>query len=73
MNNPLNSATPEQKLYILTAELKAPIDTIRGYAALIKKDIETNRAKPEEILEKINKIAEIADKIKELRDEILRS
>ena len=73
MNNLFNSATPEQKLNILTAELKTPIDIIRGYAAIIKKDIESNRVNPEEILKNITAIAETADKIKALRDEIVKS
>ena len=73
MKNLFNSTTPEQKLHVLTNELKVPIDIIRGYAALIKKDIESNKVEPEELLIKINTIAETADKIKELRDEIVKS
>ena len=73
MKNLFNSATPEEKLHVLTNELKVPIDIIRGCAALIKKDIESNKIEPEELLNKINTIAETADKIKELRDEIIKS
>ncbi len=73
MKNQFNSATPEQKFYILTAELKGPIDTIRGYAYIIKKSIESNNINPEDLLKLIDKIAETADKMKELRDELVKS
>ena len=73
MKNLFNSATPEEKLHVLTNELKVPIDIIRGYAALIKKDIESNRVEPEKLLNMINTIAETADKIKDLRDEFVKS
>jgi hypothetical protein len=72
-DNFFDSKTPEQKLYILTAELITPIDLIRGLAYLIKKDVEVNNINPKDILERINKIAETADKIKDLRDQIVGS
>lgn len=40
MNNQFDSATPKQKLSILTNEFRTPIEIIRGYASVIKKDIE---------------------------------
>lgn len=72
-DNFFDSKTPEQKLYTLTAELITPIDLIRGLAYLIKKDVEANNINPKDILERINKIAETADKIKDLRDQIVGS
>jgi signal transduction histidine kinase len=73
MTNSPDSAAPEQKLSILTAELLTPIEIIRGFAYIIKKDIETNNIDPDKLLEHINKIIEKADWIKELRDEAVKS
>ncbi|HSK86993.1 MAG TPA: hypothetical protein VK880_01450 [Anaerolineales bacterium] len=73
MFNSLKSATPEQKLYTLSAELVTPIDIIRGYAYLIKKDIESNKIDPEDILKNINIIIETADKLKKVRAEIINA
>ena len=63
MNNPFDSATPEQKLWNLTNELRTPVEIIRGYAS-VKFDSET-------ILKEIDRIAESADKIKKLLDELV--
>jgi len=73
MDNQFNSATPEQKLSILTNELRTPLEIIRGYASVIKKDIESNKVDPATILKEISQIAESADKIKELLDELIQS
>jgi signal transduction histidine kinase len=73
VNNLFESATPEQKLSILTNELLTPIEVIRGFAAITKKEIESNNIDPARILNDINRIAEAADKIKKLRDDLLRS
>jgi hypothetical protein len=69
MDNPFESATPEQKLSILTNELLTPIETIRGFAYIIKKDVESNNISTKKLLESIVIIAEMADKIKILRDQ----
>lgn len=69
----LKSATPEQKLYTLIAELKTPVEIIRGFAYIIKKDIETNNIDTAKMLEAINKIAEKTNYIKEICDEIAKS
>jgi hypothetical protein len=69
MDNPFESVTPEQKLSILTNELLTPIETIRGFAYIIKKDVESNNISTEKLLESIIIIAEMADKIKNLRDQ----
>ena len=69
MKNIFASATPEQKLAILTNELLTPIESIRGFAFIIKKGIESNNINQEEILEAINIIAEQADMMKVLRDQ----
>jgi len=69
MDNLFDSATPEQKLSILTNELLTPIEAIRGFAYIMKKDIESNNISNEKLLESINIIAEMADKIKVIRDQ----
>jgi len=73
MTNPLDSATPEQKLSILTNELLTPIEIIKGIAYLIKKDIEANNIDTDELLERINKIIEKADWVRKLREEIVKA
>lgn len=57
MDNPYDSATPEQKLSILAAELLTPIEIIRGFAYIIKKDIETNNINPDTMLELLIKLS----------------
>ena len=69
----LESATPEQVLITLIAELKTPIEIIIGFAHIIRNDIESNNINSVKVLEAINTIAEKADWIKELCDEIVRS
>ncbi len=64
MNNLFYSTTPEQKLSILGNELRTPVEIIRGFAFVIKKDIESNKVESMELLNDINRIAEAADKIK---------
>jgi hypothetical protein len=54
MEDPFASATPEQKLSILTNELRTPVEIIRGFAFIIKRDIESNKVEPTEILNDIN-------------------
>jgi signal transduction histidine kinase len=73
MNKSLKSASPEQKLSILTNELRTPVEIIRGYAAVIRKEIESNSIEPAELLNEINTIAEAADNIKKLLDEMVSS
>jgi len=73
MNNPFESASPEQKLSILSNELRTPVEIIRGIVAVIRKGIESNSVEPAEILKEINTIAEASDKIKELLDEMMKS
>jgi hypothetical protein len=71
--NLFEAASPEQRFYILAAELVTPIDTILGYAYLLKKDVESNKMDPEEKLKKVNIIVETADKIKKIRDDLIRA
>ena len=73
MDDNWKTATPGQKLNALTNMLITPIDIIRGVSQLIKKDIESNNINPDDLLEKVTKIAEAAEKIKILRDEAVRS
>ena len=73
MDNYFKSATPEQKLNTLTNELRIPVEIIRGLAAVIKRNIESNKIESAEILNDINRITEAADKIKHLLDEMVSS
>jgi len=73
MDNPFESATPEQKLSILTNELRIPIEIIHDFAEVIRINIKSNRLEPTEILNKVDTITEAADKIKNLLDETVRS
>jgi signal transduction histidine kinase len=73
MNNSPESATPEQKLSILTNELRTPVEIIRGFASVIRMEIESDRINPAELLNEIITIAEAANKIKELLDEMVSS
>jgi signal transduction histidine kinase len=73
MFNQFNSTPAEQKLAILSSELTTPIDIIRGLAFTIKTDIESNKIDRDDLLKRVNQIAEMADKIQQLRDEIART
>jgi hypothetical protein len=55
----------------LTAELRTPVETIRGFAETIRTTNLSQKIEPEGIL--INAISEAADKIKNLLDEMVRS
>ena len=72
-DNFLDSRTPEQKLWTLAHEIATPIETIRGFAFIIKKDIESNKVNPEEILRDIKIISEAADKLHKLLEELRNS
>lgn len=72
-NDPWIYVTPGQKLYILTTQLKGLIEIIRVYATLIKQNIESDNIKPEALLKEITTIAEVADKIRDLPDEVIQS
>ena len=72
-NEPLSSPTPGQKLYILSSQLKGLIESIRLDAMLIKKNIESSNITPETLLKDITRIAEVADKIRELPDQVIHS
>jgi signal transduction histidine kinase len=66
-----DSKSPEQKLHTLTAELRTPVEIIRGCAETIRLTNLSQKIKPEGML--INAISEAADKIKNLLDEMVRS
>jgi nitrogen-specific signal transduction histidine kinase len=65
--------TSAAKLNNLTNELRTPVEIIRGLAVLIKKGIDSNSLEPAELLREINTIAETADQIKELLDNVHKS
>ena len=71
--NPFDSKTPEQKLHSLTAELRTPIEVIRGLAEMIKINSSANKIESEGILSEINDILKATDSIKNLLDEMVRS
>ena len=51
MSDAFRSATPEQKLSTLANELRTPVEIIRGFASVIKKDIEADKIDPAQLLE----------------------
>jgi nitrogen-specific signal transduction histidine kinase len=67
------SKTPEQKLSTLAAEILTPIHTIKGFAQLLKMDIESNNINSDNLLEKVDRIIEAAEKIRIFRDEAVGS
>jgi hypothetical protein len=73
MDNQFNSATPEQKLNILIAELRTPVEIIRGLAQATRTINSSNRIEPDGMLMELNAISETADRIKNLLDEVIRS
>lgn len=72
-NNLFESATPEQKLHSLTAELRIPVEIIRGFVEIIRLQNQANSIEPQGILGEINTISEAAHKIKNLLDEAVNS
>jgi len=68
MDNPYDSATPEQKLWMLRTEIITPLSVITGYTNVIRKDIESKNIDPDELLKEINYIEKSAKKIRELLD-----
>lgn len=71
MNNPLQS--PEQKLSTLINVLRTPVEIIRGFASVMRKEIDSDNINPADLLNEITTIAEAADKIEELLDEMVSS
>src|SRR5215211_174738 len=69
--NFLDAASPEQKLHTLTAELRTPVEIIRGCAETIRITNLSQKIEHDGML--INAISEAADKIKNLLDEMVRS
>jgi signal transduction histidine kinase len=69
--NFFDSASPEQKLHWLTAELRTPVEIIRGFAETIRVTNLSQKIEPEGIL--ISAISEAVDKIRNLLDEVVRS
>ena len=71
-NTPLNdlfaSATSEQKIRILQNEMTTPIEVIRGYAALIKKQV--SGMDNQELVEYVKSIEKAAKRLKMLRNAI---
>ena len=72
-DNALDSASPEQKLHWLTAELRTPAEVIRGLAQIIRLNVSSNRIEPEEIVQIVDSISEVANNVKDRLDEIVRS
>ena len=69
--NYFGDVSPEQKLHSLIAELRTPVEIIRGCAETIRITNLSQKIEPEGML--INAISEAADKIKNLLDEMVRS
>lgn len=73
MDNPLDSATTEQKLSILTNELRTPIEIIHGFAQVIKTNSSSQTIEQSGILQEIDHITAAADRIKNLLDDVVSS
>ena len=73
MDNQFHSATPEQKLHALTAELRIPVQVIGSLAEIIRLRNQVNSIEPKEILSVINTISEAADKMENILDETVSS
>lgn len=73
MDSQFDSITPEQKLHALTAELRTPLEIIRGLTEMIRINIGSNRIEPEGTLRAINSILEAANRIENLLDEVVSS
>jgi signal transduction histidine kinase len=69
--NYFGDLSPEQKLHSMIAELRTPVEIIRGCAETIRITNLSQKIEPEGIL--INAISEAADKIRNLLDETIRS
>lgn len=73
MDNQLNSTTPEQQLRSLVAMLRTPVETIRGFAEIIKLHCHANNSESQMILNAINPISDAANQMKEFLDETIRT
>src|SRR5215207_2052454 len=71
--NFFDSASPEQKLHSLTAELRTPVEIIRGSAETIRRIDPSLNIDPVVLSSGIDAISEAADKIRNLLDEVVRS
>ena len=71
LQNQYASSSPEQKLMILLHEIATPILIIQGFAELLKQHYESSNERPEEILEWIDAIANAAEHLKEVRNELM--
>ena len=67
-NDLFRSASPEERLKILRIEMSIPIEIIRGYTALIKK--QANSMDNQELIGFVEKIEQAAERLKMLRDAI---
>ena len=70
-NNLFPSATPEQKLRILSSEMATPIEIIRGCIAILKRHHESISDDQEDLRKCINAIEEAATYLQGLREELL--
>ena len=67
--NHFNSASPEQKLIILRAEMLTPLEIIQGCATVLRKHLEREEStESKDLIECVDGIAKSASKIKELLD-----
>ena len=64
----IHTAAPEEKLGALRTEMVTPIATIRGYARVLKKEVDPTVIKglPDEFGEAVDKIIEASDKLYKL-------
>jgi signal transduction histidine kinase len=63
------SIKPEERVIILRHELLRPVNTVRGYAALLKEFEQSDKQKlPKEFDEYVDKILEAGDDLLEILD-----
>jgi hypothetical protein len=68
LNDLFASLTPEQRLMAVMSEMLTPLEIIRGYAALIKK--QANNTDNQELVEYTEEIEKAAERLKMLRNAI---
>ena len=69
--NEYASAGPEQKLAIALHEIATPIAIIQGFAIIMRKHYESSNERPEDIMDWINAIANAADRLQEVHDQLI--
>ena len=70
MDNPFDSANPEQTFWAFRSEILAPLLVIKGYSKLIQDDIASKDVDIDDVIKGIKIIEDSANKINGMLDEI---